>query len=69
MNLILFLEIGVDLDKKLSKRSSKRTFFLNKFSIVTPRWEWWVEYQPLLDKSNDRLRIPESHKMSTLRGD
>ena len=27
MNLILFLEIGVDLDKKLSKRSSKKTFF------------------------------------------
>ena len=30
MNLILFLEIGeivVDLDKKLSKRSSKKTLF------------------------------------------
>jgi len=27
MNLILFLEIGVDLDKKLSKRSYKKTFF------------------------------------------
>ena len=69
MNLILFLEIGVDLDKKLSKRSSKRTVVLNKFASVNPRWEWLVEYQPLLDKFDDRLRIPESHKMSTLRGD
>ena len=69
MNLILFLEIGVDLDKKLSKRSSKRTFFSNKFASVNPRWEWLVEYQPLLDKFDARLRIPESHKMSTLRGD
>ena len=54
MNLILFLEIGVDLDKKLTKRSSKKTFLLNKFASVNPRWEWLVEYQPLLDKFDDR---------------
>jgi len=36
MNLILFLEVGVDLDNKLSTRSSKKTVYLNKFASVKP---------------------------------
>lgn len=67
MNFVYFLEEGVPLDDAARKNRSKKTFFF-KWADNNPRWNWLPAYQPMLNTFDDRLRTPETHKKSTLRG-
>jgi len=65
MNFIYYLEYGEDLEKKVSRRKSKKTVFFA--SIKDTKWEYFTEYKKFIDKFDDKLRTPEQHKPSILR--
>lgn len=68
MNLIYFLECGVELESKVSGRKSKKKVFF-EFAKGSDKWKHLEELDEVLIHHDNRFRTPELHKNSTLRAE
>ena len=68
MNLIYFLENGVELESKASGGKSKKKIFF-EFTKNSKKWLFLHELEEILIHHDNRFRTPELHKKSTLRSE
>jgi hypothetical protein len=69
MNFVYYLETGEDLETKKSKKQSKKAeFFEYTRESAENKWSYLADYEPYVNWFDEKLRTPEVHKGSTLRG-